>query len=106
MPGTQFFVPPEVAQSISSIVTYNWTDEERDYNTEALKPGNSRDGHIFGDLMLVQRWLEFSFSYRHIEPRIVQAPRCAQCTRRTDPDGRHLPEDGGEFACPKTTQEN
>ena len=48
-------------------------DEEADYNTEALKPGNSREGHIFESLMTVQRWLE-TFGYPHVEPHITPVP--------------------------------
>lgn len=56
--------------AVSNLVRYNWADEERDYNTGALEPGNSREGHIFGDLMLIQRWLE-TFGYPHVQPFIT-----------------------------------
>lgn len=62
--------PRGVVRAIASLVAYNWADEERDYNTEALEPGNSREGHIFGDLMLIQRWLE-TFGYPHVKPFIM-----------------------------------
>ena len=61
--------PRGIVRAISNLVTYNWADEEADYNTVALEPGNSREGHIFRDLMLIQRWLE-TFGYPHVEPRI------------------------------------
>jgi hypothetical protein len=64
----------KVIEAISRIVAYNWTDEESDYNHEALEEGNSREGHILGDLMLVQRWLEVGHGYPHVEPRIEPDP--------------------------------
>lgn len=59
----------ETLQAIAALVQYNWADEESDYSNEALEPGNSRDGHIFESLMLIQRWLETQ-GYPHVEPRI------------------------------------
>jgi hypothetical protein len=64
-------VTPEIVAAIARIVQYNWADEEQDYNTEALLNDNGRDNHIFGDLMLVQRWLE-SRGYPHVEPVIEE----------------------------------
>lgn len=66
-----------VGESIQEIVNYNWRDEENDYNHEALEQGNSRDRHIFTHLMRVQQWLEETFGYEHVEPRV----RCATCGR-------------------------
>lgn len=62
----------KVADAIYSLVQYNWADEESDYSNEALEPGNSRDGHQFENLMLIQRWLETQ-GYPHVEPRIEEA---------------------------------
>jgi len=56
--------------AIGRLVAYNWRDEETDYNRNALEPGNSREGHIFRDLMLIQCWLEANHGYPHVEPRI------------------------------------
>lgn len=61
--------PRTIVRAISNLVAYNWADEESDYNHEALEPGNSREGHIFRDLMLIQRWLE-TFGYPHVKPNI------------------------------------
>jgi len=65
----------ETAEHIRSIVLYNWNDEEDDYSTEALEPGNSREGHIFESLMIVQAYLEQEFGYPHVQPRIVEDDR-------------------------------
>lgn len=64
----------ELLDAIRSVVAYNWRDEEDDYNHEALEPGNSRENHIFGDLMLIQRWLEQEHGYPHVEPGITPEP--------------------------------
>jgi hypothetical protein len=61
-------------KAIAAIVAYNWRNEETDYSREALKPGNSRAGHIFRELMRVQRWLETEHGYPHVEPRIKPDP--------------------------------
>src|SRR6476646_9117420 len=61
----------DIIAAISRIVTYNWADEEKDYNHEALEPGNSRGGHIFSDLMRVQRWLEARHAYNHQDQSII-----------------------------------
>jgi hypothetical protein len=61
----------EIIAAIGRIVAYNWADEKKDYNHEALEEGNSREGHIFGDLMRVQRWLEKEHGYPHVEPFIM-----------------------------------
>lgn len=66
-------IDQDVLDAIRSVVMYNWHDEEDDYNHEALEPGNSRENHIFTDLMTVQRWLETQ-GYPHVEPRIVPEP--------------------------------
>ena len=58
----------ETIQAVATLVDYNWADEELDYNTAALEPGNSREYHIFVDLMRIQRWLETQ-GYPHVEPR-------------------------------------
>lgn len=63
----------ELIAAISRVVAYNWSDEEADYSNEALEPGNSREGHVFGDLMLIQHWLENEHGYPHVEPRIEDA---------------------------------
>ena len=67
--------PDTVVQATAALVDYNWSDEERDYNTEALVEDNSREGHIFESIMLIQRWLETAHGYPHIEPRIEPDPR-------------------------------
>ncbi len=69
--------PRGVVRAIASLVAYNWKDEETDYNTAAQEPGNSREGHIFSDLMLIQRWLE-TFGYPHVQPRTEPEPDTAE----------------------------
>lgn len=61
----------EVIAAIAHLVAYNWTDEEADYSYDALEPGNSREGHIFRDIMKIQQWLETEHGYPHMEPQIL-----------------------------------
>ena len=63
-----------VVSAIASLVDYNWADEERDYNTEALEPGNSREGHIFRSIVLIRRWLETEHGYPYRETHIKPEP--------------------------------
>lgn len=67
-----------LVEAIASLVAYNWPDEEDDYNHEALEEGNSREGHIFRDLMTIQRWLETCHGYPHVEPRVTDEERAAR----------------------------
>ena len=64
-----------VVEAIASLVDYNWSDEEDDYNHEAMAEDNSREGHIFESIMLIQRWLEAAHGHPHVEPRIVPDDR-------------------------------
>jgi len=75
------FLTTSPVPAIARLVAWNWGDEERDYNTGALEPGNSREYHIFRDLMQVQRWLETVHGYPHVEPRIAPDPRQAAALR-------------------------
>ena len=49
-------LPPVVRDAIARLVEYNWADEERDY-AKCGPGGNSREGHVYLDLVLLGRWL-------------------------------------------------
>jgi hypothetical protein len=49
-------IPRVVRDAIAQLVEYNWADEERDY-AECGPGGNSREGHVYLDLVLLSRWL-------------------------------------------------
>ena len=54
-------VPPAVRSAIARIVEYNRADGERDYAGCGDAPGqNSREWHIYEDIVLVSRWLNDS----------------------------------------------
>jgi hypothetical protein len=54
-------VSPAVRAAIARIVEYNRADEERDYARCGDAPGqNTRQGHIYEDIVLVSRWLNDS----------------------------------------------
>lgn len=101
---------PEIVKAVAGLVAYNWADEERDYNTEALEPGNSREGHIFRNLMTVQRWLESAHGYPHIEPFIMPEDastaewfaesRAAGCTGTGYNSGNDTIEHANPGPCP------
>jgi hypothetical protein len=47
-----------VRDAIARIVTYNWKDEEADYAQCGTEPGgNTRAGHVFESLTLMNQWL-------------------------------------------------
>ena len=51
---------PEITDSISRIVDYNWNDEERDFE-EMLRQGEvieDDENHIFTHLRRVREWLD------------------------------------------------
>ena len=51
-------MPPEIRAAILRIISYNWIDEQDDYEQCSDEPGgNSREGHIFKDLQRVRHWL-------------------------------------------------
>lgn len=49
-------LPPVVHDAIARLLEYNWASEERDY-AECGPGGNSRQGHIYLDLVLLGRWM-------------------------------------------------
>ena len=49
-------LPPAVRDAVACLVRYNWASEERDYG-ECGPGGNSREGHVYLDLMLLSCWL-------------------------------------------------
>lgn len=82
----------QTLQAIAALVHYNWTNEENDYNGDALLEGNSRDGHIFEDLMLIQKWLETQ-GYPHVEPQIC----CTLCGNPLERDGESYVHPEGDL---------
>ena len=53
-------VPAGVINAISEVVSYNWDDEERDYqdNCSDDPDDNQRAGHIFESLRMIRDWLD------------------------------------------------
>ena len=49
-------LPTVVRDAIARLVEYNWASEERDY-AECGPGGNSREGHVYLDLVLLSHWL-------------------------------------------------
>ena len=49
-------LPPAVRDAVACLVRYNWASEERDYG-ECGPGGNSREGHVYLDLILLSCWL-------------------------------------------------
>jgi hypothetical protein len=53
-------LPEPILQALRALVTYSWTDEERDYvsNCSDEPDGNQRKGHIFESLVILNNLIE------------------------------------------------
>jgi hypothetical protein len=73
--GKQVYMPTKVIESIDRILTYNWKDEEHDFQN------NAADAHIFNDLKVVNAWMNL---YRVCEPNREVQTRPAPTQRVND----------------------
>lgn len=62
----------ELIEAIARIVSYNFYDEQDDYN-HAPEEGNSQENHIFLDLVKVRDWLA-GMGYPHSDGKWTNLP--------------------------------
>ena len=49
-------LPKDVRDAISDLLTYNWSDEEKDYES-TKRDGENVEHHVFEKIKLIAKWL-------------------------------------------------